>query len=444
MFEILIWASIGVVALGMAYAYAGSRDVFHPLMFIGPMMLFMYAWMPLKLSASGGLDGFFDRDQLVFVQSINFAGILCFVLGSISIGCRLPEVRLAEPMSSKAIHVLVIAGVMVGTIGVAAWTLAIVNVGGLSDAFSTAYSGGWDDNGYVRDAALMMYPGFLLIIAAAVGAGFRPVLAILALGFLAPWMIQAALTSRRGPTFMIVVTLAMGWYMHRQKRPSLVAAGAAGMLLGFLLLFLVTNRQHIFIGSDQELTADVSDIVEKPDSGNEFIYGAGSILSAEQRNYFYWGRRYLAQIVVRPVPHTMWPTKYEDFGLPEMTHNAGTGEGFAETLGWEGAVGSAPGLIADLWLEFRWLNLPVLFLLGQIYARVWRKTHLQGGPWIAQYTIMAALSIYFVMQTMEAVIFRLLELSIPIWLVWRLAGYKKTTLTMVPAVAPEAEDLVAA
>jgi hypothetical protein len=57
---------------------------------------------------------------------------------------------------------------------------------------------------------------------------------------------------------------------------------------------------------------------------------------------------------------------------------------------------------------------------------------------------MAALSIYFVMQTMEAVIFRLLELSIPIWLVWRLAGYKKTTLTMVPAVAPEAEDLVAA
>src|ERR1035441_5117797 len=86
MFEILIWASIGVVALGMAYAYAGSRDVFHPLMFIGPMMLFMYAWMPLKLSASGGLDGFFDKDQLIFVQSINFAGIVCFVLGTLSIG----------------------------------------------------------------------------------------------------------------------------------------------------------------------------------------------------------------------------------------------------------------------------------------------------------------------------------------------------------------------
>ena len=444
MFEVLIWSSIGVIVLGMAYAYAGSRDVFHPLMFLGPMMFFEYAWMPLKLSASGGLDGFFDKEQLVFVQSINVVGILCFVLGCLSLGCRLPKVRLAEPMSSKAVHVLVIAGIIVGLVGVAAWSMAIINVGGLTDAFSTAYSGGWDDNGYVRDAALMMYPGFLLIIAAAVGSGFRPLLAILAFGFLTPWMVQAALTSRRGPTFMIMVTLSMGWYMHRQKRPSLVAAGAAGLLLGFLLLFLVTNRQHIYIGSDQEFTTDVSNIVEKPDTGNEFIYGAGSIISAEQRNYFYWGRRYLAQIVVRPIPHTIWPTKYEDFGLPEMTHNAGTGEGFAETLGWEGAEGSAPGLVADLWLEFRWLAWPVLFILGQIYARAWRKTHLEGGPWIAQYIIMGALSIYFVMQTMEAVIFRLLELSIPIWLVWRMTGYRRTSLTASDSTVPEAVDAAAA
>lgn len=444
MFEVLIWASILVIVLGMIYAYAGSRDAFHPLMFIGPMMIFMYAWMPLKMGASGGLEGFFDNDQLVTVETINLVGILCFVIGSLSIGCRLPKMRRVEPISNNAVRVLTLGGIIVGGIGVAAWTLAIINVGGLTDAFSTAYSGGWDDNGYVRDAALMMYPGFLLIIAAAVGSGFRPFLVILAFGFMTPWMVQAALTSRRGPTFMIMVTLAMGWYMYRQKRPSLVTAGAAGLLLGFLLLFLVTNRQHIFIGSDQELTTDVSNIVEKPDNGNEFIYGAGAILSAEQRNYFYWGRRYLAQIVVRPVPHTIWPTKYEDFGLPEMTHNAGTGEGFAETLGWEGATGSAPGLIADLWLEFRWLALPVLFLLGQVYARAWRRTHLEGGPWNAQYIVMAALSIYFVMQTMEAVIFRLLELSIPIWLIWRVSGYQTKSLIKPEAIPSEFQPAAAA
>src|SRR5580704_1102676 len=102
-------------------------------------------------------------------------------------------------------------------------------------------------------------------------------------------------------------------------------------------------------------------------------------------------------------------------------HNAGTGEGFAETLGWEGASGSAPGIIADLWVEFYWLNVPVLFLLGRVYGVAWRKAQLDGGPWIAQYIVLSALSIYFVMQTMEAIIFRVLILSIPMHAAWRIA-----------------------
>ena len=192
------------------------------------------------------------------------------------------------------------------------------------------------------------------------------------------------------------------------------------------MLFLVTNRQNIYLGSDRDVTVDVGAVVEKPDTGNEYIYGAGGLLSSEQRNSFYWGRRYLAQVLIRPIPHTLWPTKYEDFGLPEMTHNAGTGEGFEETLGWQGAVGSAPGIVADLWMEFHWWNLPVLFLLGRFFGSAWRSAQLAGGLATAQYVIMAALSIYFVMQTMEAVIFRLLILSLPLRLVWYLAREGQT------------------
>jgi hypothetical protein len=107
-------------------------------------------------------------------------------------------------------------------------------------------------------------------------------------------------------------------------------------------------------------------------------------------------------------------------------HNAGTGEGILETLGWEGAEGSAPGLVADLWMEFHWLNLLVLFWQGALYGYVWRKAQLNGGPWVAQYVIMSALSVYLVMQTMEAVIFRLLILSIPLWLSWSLAKRSQT------------------
>jgi hypothetical protein len=416
MFVLLTWVIVAIVALALWYAYAGSRDVFHPLMFIGPMMAFMYAWMPIKLDAMGGLAGFFQRDQLDFVQRINVCGVACFALGCLSAGCRLPAVRPPEPKTSPA--VLVVCGGVLGCVGLAAWVVAVIHGTG---GDLTGYRGGWDDSGYIRDASLLMFPAFLLILSAAMQQGFQILNVSLMVLFLAPSTVEAAFSARRGPTFMIAVIIAMGWYMNRRKRPSLLLTGAAGLLLGLLMLFLVSNRKNIYLGSDQELTTDVTSIVQTPDAGNEYIYGSGTILSAEQRNSFFWGRRYLAQVLIRPIPSSVWPTKYEDFGLRELTHNAGTGEGFAETLGWEGAEGSAPGLIADLWTEFHWLNLPVLFILGILYGQAWRKAQLQGGPWTAQYVIMAALSVYFVMQTMEAVIFRLLILSIPLRLAWRLA-----------------------
>jgi hypothetical protein len=436
MFLFLMWSVAAVVGLAMLYAYTQSKDVFHPLMFIGPMMAFMYAWMPMKLASKGFLDGFFQPDQLIFVQWINLAGVAFLVLGCLSIPCRLPRMPLQEARVSPS--KLVIGGIVLGCLGVAAWLVAVMNSGGITAAFSSSYAGGWDDNGYVRDGALLMFPAVLLILAASFRQRFRVLNFCLVAFFIAPWIFQAVFTARRGPTFMIAVILGFGWYLNHRTRPSLLLTAACGTVLGLLMLFLVVNRQNIYIGSDRDMTVDVTAAVEKPDSGNEFIYGAGGILSAEQRNSFYWGRRYLAQIVVRPIPHEIWPTKYEDFGLPEMSHNAGTGEGFAESLGWEGAPGSAPGIIADLWLEFRWLNMPALFLIGRLYCSAWRKAQLQGGPWIACYSIMAALSVYLVMQTMEAVIFRLLILYIPVLIIWRIARVDNVPSPAIPNVPAQA------
>ncbi len=368
MFTLLTWSIVVMVACGMCYAYAASRDVFHPLMFIGPMLLFMYVWMPLKLDSFGGLDGFCQPEQLNHVQTVNAAGVMCFVVGCLSVGCRRVAAWPSAPPVSPS--TLAIGGAVLGCLGFAAWATTILNVGGLSQAFSTSYAGGWDDNGYIRDGTLLMFPGFLLVLSAAFTGGFKVTYFFLLTAFIAPWVITAALTARRGPTFMIVVILVMGWYMNRGKRPSLVlAAVSAGFLLGVLLLFLVTNRTSIYLGSDQELTTDVTSIVDKADTGNEYIYGTGGILSSEQRQSFYWGRRYLAQVLVRPIPSAIWPTKYEDFGVSELLHNAGTGEGFMETLGWVSRrltgpdLGSVAGvLVAELVAPlFSWADSMVRF-----------------------------------------------------------------------------------
>lgn len=438
MFEFLLWSAVVIAVAGGLYAYAGSKDVFHPLILLSPMLAFLYGWMPLKLSASGGLEGYFQIDQLIFVQSWNVLGVLLFVLGCLSVGCRLPLSSAPATNHDVGEDALLIGGAIAGFLGLAAWAISIINVGGLREAFSKSYSGGWDDSGYIRDGTLLMYPGFLLIAMSIFYGRVRIYRLLLMALFIVPWMVQAWFTSRRGPTFMIFVVLAMTWYMNKGTRPPLLLTLGTGALLGMLMLFLVSNRGNIYMGSDNEFTTDVTDIVEKPDTGNEYIYGAGTLLAAEQQLKFFKGMRYLAEIFVRPIPSSVWPNKYEDVGLGELTKNAGTGQGMTETLGWEGADGAAPGFIADLWVEFRWFSMPVLFLLGRIYGGVWRRAQMKGGPWVAQYIIVTSLSVYMVMQTMEAVIFRSLLMSVPVWITWRAAQRRREELQLpVDSLAAE-------
>ncbi len=430
MFEALLWITFAVAAIGILVAYDSSRDVFHPLVLIAPMMIFLYAWMPAQLYRSGTLFQYFDDNQLVFVQTLNVLGILAFVGACLVASNRVRfSPRPPEKLSLIGCNRLRIGAAITGSVGLTCWLISIVNVGGFVNAFSRSYSGGWDDSGYVRDGNLLLLVGVLLTLGAIASDGPKLINLLLACLFGLPWLTQALLTARRGPTFAISVVVLMGSFLLKNKRPPAVAVLFGGLALGWLSLFLVTNRSSIYLGSQSSFQTDVNDlsnIVEKSDTGNEYIYGAGSVISADRRGHYFWMRRYLAQLFVRPIPTSVWPTKYEDFGVPELLQNAGTGEGIADALGWVGAVGSAPGIVSDLWIELWWLAVPFMGVLGWALGWVWRRAVLGGSAWKCQYVVLAALSMYLVMQTMEAVIFRSLLLSLPSWLVWRWAGGSRT------------------
>lgn len=423
MFQALIITAAAIAMVGAIAALDGSRDVFHPLIVIGPMLAFLYGWMPWKLVQGAGLARFFDGDQLIFVQSLNVLGVLAFVVCCLAAGVRVRKAEIRRPHRFAAVTLrrLLIGGAIAGSIGLVCWAISIINVGGFVAAYSNSYSGGWDDSGYIRDGSILLLVGVMMAMMVRSAGGPRwPSYTMLAV-FGLPWLATAVLMARRGPTFELVTVVLMGWYVNRRKRPPLVAVGVAGFCLGWLVLFLVTNRQSIYIGSDRALTTDVGEVVEQADTGNEWIYGAGAVLSSQRRDHYFWMRRYLAQILVRPIPSSLWPTKYEDFGVPELLYNGGTGQGFGESLGWEGAVGAAPGIVADLWVEVWWFAVPLMGLLGWLYGYTWRKAVTRGGPWSSQLVVISAITIYMVMQTMEAVIFRALLLSIPCWMIWRWA-----------------------
>jgi len=163
---------------------------------------------------------------------------------------------------------------------------------------------------------------------------------------------------------------------------------------------------------------------------NEYLFGAGSIIHNTETGNYYYGRRYFAVIFIRPIPRQLWQNKYEDVGVKEIEQNFGVGdEAFAQTLGWVGAVGAAPGIIADMWVEFSWGALAAMFFIGWCYGNTWRLMISGNLYGTVLYVLLASLSLYLVFQTLEAMLVRFLFAAIPTYIVLRWAIGSKQTRT---------------
>ena len=151
------------------------------------------------------------------------------------------------------------------------------------------------------------------------------------------------------------------------------------------------------------------------------------MLNAESVDGFMWGRRYLIVLFVRPIPRFAMadqicrrravPQHPEPRSLekdPQLTD-------FTRSVGWAAAIGSAPGGVFDLWLEFWWGYLFAVFAVGWGLGLAYRRALSQGGFSLALYALMTALSIFFIMQGLEAFAFRALLLGAVMWLGWRYA-----------------------
>jgi hypothetical protein len=429
-FEFLAYLTgLAVLAL-IALAWVMHRDPFHPVLYLGPMLVFLYAFLPLYLSFTQReeLLGLLAEGDLVYVQVLNGLGAVSLCLGVLLGGAPAGGNRRSIPWLPAPAFGRRLAGaaICLGLIGLAAYAYMLANVGGLAGAYGRAYGGVWADSGHVRDLQYLTIAGLVLLLAARTGRGLSPVDSGWVLLFAAPWLVHGLLGARRGPTFMILVALGAGWYFMRARRPRLTTAALGGLGLGLLLLFLVAHRNQIYLGSAFDFGEESSTIAFEADPGNEFIYGAAAILHADAVGEYWWGRRYLTVLFVRPVPRMIWPSKYDDaaaaLGGPSIATNLGVGtEALRETVGWTGATGAAPGIVADMWIEFWWASFLVIAGIGWCYGRAWSRAVTRGGLSVLIYCLMFSLSAFLIMQTLEAFLYRLLLLAVPGLLAWRYA-----------------------
>jgi hypothetical protein len=430
-FELAAFLTGIVLFAAGALAYVTTRDTLHPMIYLAAMAFFLHAFLPLALEVSqpDELRGYLRQDDLDYAQTLVLLGVLSLAGGvwwgahATSAPRHAPPVRLAEPAQLRLARV----AKALAASGLIAWIYQIIHSGGLYAVYGRAYGFFWADTGYVGEAFQFGLPGALLLLLARGGSRLRPSdLVWIGIGLL-PLLGHGLLGARRGPTFMALVGLGVMWYLARARRPRLGPALLGGLAVGLLLLFLLANRERIYLGAEPDFTGAGEAPIFEVAPGNEFVFGAGAALNAEARDSFGWGRRYLVVFLVRPIPRALWPTKYADaarvLGIPSIDHveKDPRRTDFTDTMGWTGAIGSAPGGVLDLWLEFSWGYLGALFAVGWGFGRAYRNALAQGGFWLALYALMTALSVYFVTQSLAACAVRGLLLGAVTWLGWRYA-----------------------
>lgn len=434
MFEFVVIAT-GLVSASLGlYAFSRARDATHPATFTSPLFLFFYCVWPLIINRPGGLPDYFTIAELEYVSVMYLLSIGALYLGMINFPKGVPhrgELQRLRQNSLFAIQLtpsvrkrLFTLGVFLGIIAIAAYWYSIVNTGGFVDAFSRPKGGGRVASGYVGEAPLLGYPAIALVALARQRRRFRLADMVLVLLLASPHLIQGVFGGRRGPLFLILAMLFIAWFIFRGTRPSLKQGVIGVGVVSIAVLLVWSQRQYLYLGSGGEF--EISRVMERVDpddigTGDEYLAGVATVITADEVDNFYWGYRYFVTFVIRPIPRQLWPTKYEDVGA-DWLYRYGDDEReerYLHAVGFTLLAGSSTGYVADVYYEFAWGVVLVSFLLGRLLSMLWTRHRTRGGLWTILFLEALILSIYLPTQSLTAFMHRMLFMGITTYLAWR-------------------------
>lgn len=421
------------------HAYSITRDPLHPLIYIAPLCVYAYVYKPLSLAHLGVLDAFFENKQLLLVQAVNLIGVAAFCAGAmrhvhqvsrISVPSSVARSNGESWLTPAVRHRTTEIAWLLGTAAVATYWYMVFSAGGLSAAYARAKGGVTATSGYISEMPMLSLSAIGLLYLAWSGKRITLSKLVLLLLVSSPLIVHGLLGARRGPTFMVLATLSIGGYAVSLRRPKLLTVFVTTFLLGSLLLFLVNNRQRIFLGSTVVERWIAGDEPVAPanlkalGNGEDWVFSAGTVLTSRESGTHYWGRRLIANLIIRPIPRQLWPQKYIDTGFDWMDTQEEMG-GMADNqwllaLGWSPPRGAAAGFVADLFLEFSYLSFIACYVFGWLYSYLWRRAVLDRGEWSILYLFAAVLSIYVPTQSVSAWTYRFVFLSVPTMVLWRL------------------------
>ncbi|MBI4822362.1 MAG: hypothetical protein HY791_39240 [Deltaproteobacteria bacterium] len=430
MFELMVWATLAYLVRAMGVTLARTRDALHPLMILGPLLIYAYCVRTLLMFYAGALDQLFRPDQLEFAQIVHSLGLGAFVVGIMKE--RLPrgtEDRVL-PLPEAERRALESLAYLLGIVAVVAYAFMVASLGGFVAVYSQVKARVGASSGYIADLPLLAYASVLTFCYAWRARPWTFANLALLLAFVSPNLIHGTLGSRRGPLFISLAVILFGYLANRRQRPTFTQVSAVVGLAGAAVLFVWAFRTQLYLGSEFELSDErYAEVLTADDVvyDDPFVSSAGLINVADASGTVNWGMRYLVVTVIRPIPRQLWPTKYKDLGVfqrdrrgEEASRSDIPEHQWIETLGWVPNEGYSVGMVGDLFLEFSYLGWIGCFLIGRAYSVLWRRARTQKGVWVVIYLYALGLSVYVPTQGVaSAWFFRLAFASIPTYYLWR-------------------------
>jgi len=183
-------------------------------------------------------------------------------------------------------------------------------------------------------------------------------------------------------------------------RPAPTMALAGGALVGIAVILLVAYRGATILGGDLSQAAEQTPLTEalaftsEAAEGNEFLYHVAMIETVDQVGRHGWGERFVWYFLIHPVPRLLWRGK--PYGGPSGGVSV---LDMYKVMGWMRAPGAAMGNVASWYREWGWFSLFAWFLMGVLFASVYRSAT-SGGSVLSYvaYVLIVAGSLHLVAQ----------------------------------------------
>jgi len=427
----ILFATLVLLAGAMARAWMKTRDPIHPLMFLVPLFAAGFVYDPWRQIRHPDLELFFPGlEYLWMVLVLQGLGAFAFCLGVLSV--KTPAILKTKrnanidaelnPLEKRRLKSLAI---VLGALSLFSYWYGIHNVGGFVEAYSRHKGGGRTGSGWVNELQLLSYPAVIVYALSQQGKRIGPKQLLVMLILISPTLFHGTLGGRRGPLFLSLSVVFFGWFLARARLPKVSTTAVAVGLILVAVVFIQSQRRHLHFGGEGVIDVDsFQSVLVQSDlgPGDNFPTSAAVFIAHYKSGYYDWGRKYVIEFFVRPIPRQLWRTQHNDarmFLYGTVEPGSIRNEIIIDMLGWRPVSGFAINSVVDAFSVFSWFAILFMALLGRMFGIFWAKFRVEHGYWSIVYISASVLSIYLATQSLSAFLHRFFFIVVVTWIFWR-------------------------